>query len=403
MRFTLTTRNVLSYLAEQKICRSDDLRQDPLDSVESRLGKNFNLLVHLNSTQPPQHLLVKQESRNRSGQVMGDLGREWQLYQQLTQLPEWQILQAWLPEAIHFDADRAILILNYLLDYQDLETFYVETNQFPIEIAARVGLSLATLHRATWQNSAFVAWLHSLPESSEPAANPAAEFYQEMSELTPELWCKVPREGIQFYRLYQRDAKLAAAIADLGQANRICCLTHHDLKFNNILLAIHPTDPIAEAGELGLSALATTPPLLPPRIRLIDWEKWDWGDPSFDLGTLVAGYLKLWLKSLPLSREIEIETVLQWAGLPLDRLQPSLQALLQAYQQAFPEIGQDGNFLQRVVQQAGLVLCKSVQTRLYYQEPFDNVSIAMLQVGRTLLCQPQSSLPTLFGIVAKEE
>lgn len=33
-------------------------------------------------------------------------------------------------------------------------------------------------------------------------------------------------------------------------------------------------------------------------IRLIDWEKWTWGDPALDVGTVIASYLKLWLKSL---------------------------------------------------------------------------------------------------------
>lgn len=414
MRFTLTSANVLDYLVEQRLIapvinRSRDVLSG---AVQPRLGKNFNLLVQLEN--PPhadsgsevrQHLFVKQEGRSRSGRVAGDLGREWQLYQQIKSTAALQPLQRWLPEALHFDADRAILILNYLWDYQELESFYTNfptTEPLPVTVAAAIGQAVATLHRATWQDPTFSAWLDEV-EGREPASNPAREFYQEMAELTPEIYKRVPIEGMQFYRLYQRDPQLAAAIAELGKTNRPCCLTHGDLKFNNILLPVSYGPDLSDSSDSANLADLADLADAPRSIRLIDWEKWAWGDPSFDLGSLVAGYLKLWLRSLPLSRDIPVETALQFAGLPLDRLQPSLQALLQAYQQAFPELGQHPEFIWRTIQQAGLVLCKSVQTRLFYREPFDNTSIALLQVGRTLLCQPQTSLTTLWGQVADRE
>ncbi|MGH2413466.1 MAG: phosphotransferase family protein, partial [Microcystaceae cyanobacterium] len=41
-------------------------------------------------------------------------------------------------------------------------------------------------------------------------------------------------------------------------------------------------------------------------VRLIDWERSAWGDPAFDLGTLITSYLQIWLSSLVISKSLSI-------------------------------------------------------------------------------------------------
>ncbi|MDJ0703180.1 MAG: hypothetical protein QNJ46_07870 [Leptolyngbyaceae cyanobacterium MO_188.B28] len=138
-------------------------------------------------------------------------------------------------------------------------------------------------------------------------------------------------------------------------------------------------------------------------VRLIDWEKFKWGDPAYDLGTLIAGYLKLWLRSLVVNTAIDVETSLRLAKTPLEQIQPSLIALTQAYFEHFPAIlERRPDFFRRVLQFAGFILIKKIWIKIDCRKPFDNRGICMLQAAKTLLCHPEQSIPVVFGITASE-
>ena len=158
-------------------------------------------------------------------------------------------------------------------------------------------------------------------------------------------------------------------------------MTHNDLKLNNILL-----DNNWEQSNKSI-------------VRLIDWERATWGDPAFDLGTLIGSYVQIWLSSLVISNSLTIEESLRLAVTPLEQLQPSIAALTQAYFNQFPEILEHRpDFLQRVVQFAGFALIQRIQAMIQYQKSFGNTGITMLQIAKTLLCRPQQSIPTIFGV-----
>jgi hypothetical protein len=131
---------------------------------------------------------------------------------------------------------------------------------------------------------------------------------------------------------------------------------------------------------------------------VIDWERASWGDPAFDLGMLISSYLQLWLNSLVISRTLSIETSLKLATIPLEKIQPSLKSLIQNYLEIFPEILEiRPDFIERVIQFAGLGLIQQIQAMIQYHKVFGNLGIAMLQVAKTLLCRPQASITTVFG------
>ena len=163
---------------------------------------------------------------------------------------------------------------------------------------------------------------------------------------------------------------------------------HNDLKLNNILLHNQWQQVSASSGNI---------------VRLIDWESCTWGDPAYDLGTIIASYLKIWLESLAISTAIDVESALRLAITPLEQLQPSIAALTKAYLHNFPEIIQRRpDFLKLVVQFSGYGLIEKIQARIQYQEPFGNTGICMLQVAKTLLCYPMQSIPTVFGTTADQ-
>lgn len=88
---------------------------------------------------------------------------------------------------------------------------------------------------------------------------------------------------------------------------------------------------------------------------------------------------------------------------PLEELQPSIAALTGAYFGNFPEILERcPHFLRRVVQFSGLALIQQIQSMIQYQKSFGNTGICMLQVAKSLLCRPEQSIPTVFGVTESE-
>lgn len=368
MTFLLSNQNVVQYLREQGISIPEKIEEN---QIHLKIAKNFNLLVHLSDH---RKLIVKQERYNSQGQTAGEFLAEWRVQKLFQVFLELSPLRSLLPEVLSFDAESSILILNYLNDYCDLNEFYAKHKAFPSQVAAALGSAIAQIHRATFQDSTYQDYFC----EGKPPANHLQQMSYNFERITPEIFGSVPMDGIKFFALYQRYDSLGKAIAGLVDSYMPCCLTHNDLKLNNVLLHLEWEQHQASA------------------IRLIDWERANWGDPAADVGMIIASYLQLWLMSLVVSKETSIEESLRLAGIPLEQLQPSIAAFMQSYLQQFPEMNEE-NFVSRAVQFAGLALIQQIQAGIQYQKSFGNSGICLLQVAKSLLCRPEQAIETVFG------
>jgi serine/threonine protein kinase len=372
MTFLLSTQNVVEYLIERKLCHTEDTENV---QIESKSSKNFNLLVNLNSD---RHFLVKQEPCDRTGKHEGAFIKEWQIHKWLEKYSKLSFIRPAIVEAIDFEPKHSIIVFEYLHDYYDLENFYQEKKLFSSEIAASIGATLADIHRITFncqesQQFLLANRLNTI-EQQKYAIRP-------MKSIRPEIFGHIGQENFIFFKLYQRYKSLEEAIAQLQSSYQCCCLIHNDLKLDNILINKNNRS----------------------NIRIIDWELFKWGDPGFDLGKILADYLRLWLKSLTINKDIDLNTALRLATTPLELLQPSMAELIKSYCDRFCEIlVLRPDFIQRVVQFTGFALLRGIWTRIFYHETFDNSQIAMLQVAKTLLCNPEQSISTLFGTFLTE-
>ncbi|PIG94294.1 phosphotransferase [Gloeocapsopsis sp. IPPAS B-1203] len=369
MEFILSNANVFAYLVSRDLCTQEEANS----KVERKSAKNFNLLVSLSAG---RKLLVKQEPFTGQQEVANEFLREWRIHEFIQRFSELGYISAWLPEVIHFDAENSLIVINYLTNYRDLAEFYAQENNFAPDIAGAIGSALATIHGATLNCQEYQEFF---VQDTASETERELQLTEGLDKIGPEIFGQVPDDGLKFFALYQRYDSLGQAIAQLSHAYKPCCLTHNDLKLNNILL------PLDWENHL--------------QIRLIDWERSDWGDPAFDLGSLIASYLLVWLTSLVVSKSIGIEEALRLAMTPLEDLQPSLVALMRSYCERFPEIFElRPDFLPRVMQFTGLNLIKAIQSMLQYQKSFGNTGICLLQVAKSLLCRPEASIRTIFGI-----
>jgi Ser/Thr protein kinase RdoA (MazF antagonist) len=378
MVVSLSSHNVIQYLQQAGLCSSEDGASGDSELPESK--KNLNLLVTVADN---RKLLVKQERSIDLWDGKEQFFNEWLFHQLLEQFPVIGNISAIASSVLHFDEENSILIRNYLSEYEELGNYYQQNDIFPEAIASTIGDTLGALHRATFNRREYRDFMATAPEGQfrYHFNNPA----QGIESIAPEIFSMVPTDALKFYALYQCHDNLESAIGDLASDWQPCCLTHNDLKLDNIL--------IHSRWEHLDNAI----------VRFIDWEACSWGDPAFDLGTLLASYLKIWLDSLVIDPTIELEESLELAVTPLEILQPSILALTQAYLKAFPNILEYRNdFLLRVIQFAGLALMHQIEATIKYHKYFDNISISMLQVAKNLLTMPQQSVLTVFGISESE-
>jgi hypothetical protein len=379
MLSSLSSQNVIQYLLKAGLCSAEDGAAYKSVLPENS-KKNENLLVILADN---RQLLIKQERHINNDQSCHELFNEWLFHQLLQQFPVIGNIGAITSSLLHFDAENSILVRNYLSEYVDLGKFYQHSSIFPTEIASAIGTTLAGLHRATFNKREYRDFM-----STAPAGQFRYNFYnpaQGIPSINPDTFGTIPTEALQFHVLYQRYESLESAIADLAYEWKPSCLTHNDLHLSNIL--------VHSRWEQLDNCL----------IKLIDWEACGWGDPAFDLGTLLASYLRIWLSSLIVDPTLELEESLNLAMIPLEVLQPAILALIRAYLDAFPmilEYHQD--FIVRVIKFAGLALIQQIQTRIECQKSFDNSNLCMLEVAKSLLTMPEQSVLTIFGISASE-
>ncbi|MBN3884644.1 MAG: aminoglycoside phosphotransferase family protein [Nostoc sp. JL34] len=380
MVLSLSSHNVIQYLQDAGLCSSEDGPSDKSELPGSSQN-NFKLLVTLADN---RKLLLKQERNvNNNDAAPHELFQEWLFHQLLQQFPVLGNTSAIAPLVVHFDEQNSILVRNYLSEYLELATLYHNNEIFPQEIASAIGTTLAGLHRATYNRREYRDFMATAPQGEFRYGfyNPA----QGVGSIGPEIFGTVPTDALKFYLLYQQYESLSSAIADLAYSWNPCCLTHNDLKLNNIL--------VHSRWEQLDNCL----------VRLIDWEACSWGDPAFDLGTLLASYLGIWLKSLVVDPTIELEESLHLALTPLEILQPSIIALIRAYVNAFPMILEyRSDFILRVIQFAGLALIHQIQDMITCRKYFNNTEICILQVAKSLLTMPEPAVMTIFGISESE-
>ena len=374
MQISLDTANVFEYLATLNYCQLSDRGTSKVTVIPA---KNFNVLV---AFEDGKNLLVKQEIHNNQGQSKGEFWSAWQMQELIDRFPDFgDRVGACLPELMYFDPDNSILVVRYLTDYEDLYQYYTTKHKFPVEVARSIGQLLATIHSQTFHQLAYQQFLDR-DRPNLAIAHPAIDLIDRLTRITPQIFQVMPPECWQFYRLYQKFPRLSAAVVELGNSIAPSCLVHHDLKLNNMLIDLNWQQPDSTI------------------IRIIDWELATWGDPAFDLGGILGNYLELWLDGLPISNSLSINESLQLATTPLELLQPSLFEIVQAYLAGFPEILiERPDYLDRVVQFAGLALMQQVEGTLSEQRSFDNRGMVILQVAKQLICTPQAAMNTLFG------
>jgi len=375
MKLSLSSQNVIQYLQEAGLSSSEDGATADADLPHSSSRKDINVLVTLASN---RKLLVKQELAQEFNGIPHEFFNEWLFHQLLESFPVLGNIKALSTLLVHYDEDNSILVRDYLGEYQGLESYYRNNLYFPPELASCMGNTLAALHRATFKRQKYRDHMATAPSGQirYQYFNPA----QGIDSLEPSIFGKVNSTGLSFYSHYQSHDFLESAIADLAASFDPCCLTHNDLKLENVLI---------HSRNFNLDN---------PEVKMINWEACAWGDPAYDLGTLLASYLNIWLESLVVDSTLDLEESLELAAIPLEIIQPSMLALTEAYLKAFPMILEyRKDFIGSIIKFAGLALINQIQNKINNQQNLHHTSLITLEFAKNILTRTPEYVIDIFG------
>jgi hypothetical protein len=310
----------------------------------SRRNRNFKLVSHGGPS-----FLVKQ-GFDREGRAT--LANEAAVYEALA--ANGARVRRFLPELHAHEPDRGLLVLELVTDARTL-TEHQSRGRFSTGVAAGVGRALGALHSESGD----------LPEDARRYAvlpfglsvhRPAVAWLRDLSAANVEL-----------IKRLQGAAGLVESLEEVRSEWRPECIVHNDYKSENCMV-------VRAADGRGTG------------VRLVDWEAGGWGDPGWDVGSVLGDYLSIWLSSIPITGA---EPPARWpelARFPLERMRPALRSFWDGYARS---AGLDATAADRM-----LVRATRFSSARLLQTAFETTQ-ASTQITGTVMCLCQVALNVL--------
>lgn len=176
----------------------------------------------------------------------------------------------------------------------------------------------------------------------------------------------------------QRSDDLCGRLAELRSADAAEALVHGDLRWDNCLALPAP------------GARRRT------RVLLVDWELAGRADPAFDVGSVVAEYLRVWVGSVPIVEAVDPGRLVARARHPLGAMRPAVDAFWSAYREA----AERPPGLRRVIEMTAVRLLQTAVERAQgLSAPTAHV-ITLVQLADNMLRRPEDAASGLLGLRA---
>jgi Ser/Thr protein kinase RdoA (MazF antagonist) len=268
-----------------------------------------------------------------------------------------------VPVVVHHEPDAARLVLRSpggALDWSE----YHGHGRFPRAQATILGRTLAALHAIPadavedMPSGVDPMWALSLPE-------PSYESLLDLSAGARDLVARVQASSATCDRLSElRDADFAGE------------LVHGDMRWDNCLAVAAPG-----------SQRRT-------RMLLVDWELSGPGAAAFDVGTVLAEYLRVWVGSIPIVEPSDPGRLVSQTGHPLWRMQPAMEAFWSGYRLASPR----PPTLRRVIELAAVRLLQTAVERAEGLSAASAHVVTLVQLADNMLRQPDDAALSLMGL-----
>jgi Ser/Thr protein kinase RdoA (MazF antagonist) len=159
-----------------------------------------------------------------------------------------------------------------------------------------------------------LAALHRLPADIPPGAGPMWGLL--LPEPPHELVLDLSTGAQDLVARIQASDSVCSRLEELRASSSSAALVHGDLRWENCL------------------ALPAPGGRRRTRVLLVDWELADRADPAFDVGSVLAEYLRVWVGSVPIVERAEPARLRTFARHPLQAVEPAMQAFWSSYRSA---------------------------------------------------------------------
>jgi len=130
------------------------------------------------------------------------------------------------------------------------------------------------------------------------------------------------------------------------------------------------------------------------RLLLVDWELAGRGAAAFDLGTVLAEYLYIWVGSIPIADPTDPGRLVALARAPLWRMQPAIGTFWSSYRRARPQAPS----LRRVIELAAVRLLQTAVERAEGLATPSAHTVTLVQLADNMLRQPEHVALSLMGL-----
>ena len=207
----------------------------------------------------------------------------------------------YLPAVSEYDAMGRVLILGKVSGDRDLRAHQVSTGRFSRALATSIGDALGALHRET-------------AESVPATMQRPTPWVLSVHQPNLSLFRDASSTALELIRIVQSAPDLGDRLDALRRGWEPSCLIHHDVKWDNLIACPTSRRPRAKF-----------------RLKIIDWEAAQFGNPRWDLGSVFSHYLSLWLFSIPITGRDPLERFPELARFPLGRMQSAMADCWYAY------------------------------------------------------------------------
>jgi hypothetical protein len=142
-------------------------------------------------------------------------------------------------------------------------------------------------------------------------------------------------------------------------------------------------------------------------LKFVDWEFASFGDPLWDVGSVLASYLTYWVDSMPLEDGSATEEAALHARHPVESMQPAIAAFWQAYTgpATSPGANSGATFL-KAVRYCAARLLEVAYGETQVSQAVSSRALVLTQLSLNLLKQPAESTWEVLGVrlpVQREE
>ncbi len=359
----LSDESVIFYLLDKKVLSEQQVVNG--DTMVVPYHTRNNIFKILNGGKGKDLFLKQSEALH---EAMYKLSKnEAFVYDMIYGSDEYATLCDHVPQMIHCDSERSILVFEYLSGTINLHEYYFMTKAMETDLAAQQGTILASYH------------------ITPPAGTDTSHFTKQVPWILKAVewdpFGTFPNEPLkaQLLKYVIEYRNLKQLIGGLRDEWEISCLMHGDIKWANFVL--NPADQER-------------------RMYLIDWETSDIGDAAWDVGGLMQSYFSVWI----FSSTATVATAPDGTQLPdykfdTDKMQASIVSFWKEYaaKRSFNDEEKKKFLVKSAKCAAGRLLQTSIEAVYGSVTSIEPYHYRCVQAAYNILSNPEYAVSQLFG------